>query len=393
MKRMIIFLLTITAILLVDNKISANTNTNIDGGIYFYSSLSPFGTWIQISGGVNVWRPANINSAWQPYRDGYWVWTNDGWYWESYEPFGYITYHYGRWYYDDYYGWIWIPDNQWAPAWVEWRYDDDYIGWAPLPPYASFSISFGINFSVNYYSPYHHWHFVRYRHFCDPYAYKYYIPTRDVYRFYNRTKYRTNYGYSNGRVINRGIDIDFVRKRSGQNIRERIVERVNDPRLIRNQDGRNTNRIRSYYVDRDNLTRENVDERKIERSDRRTSLDISRIGIGDRNNNSIERRRDTQNESRINNRGYEFNKREINNGNVRSNSRDREIRKEKNNNSEVNRDRSIQRNRNENPVIKQERKIQKPEINRNQRQVERNKSNQQNNRSNNSNNNRSRRDR
>ena len=373
MKRMIIFLVMTGAMLFADNKIIAKNNANINGGVYFYSSLAPYGNWIQINGGVTVWRPANVSGVWQPYSDGYWLWTNDGWYWESYEPFGYITYHYGRWYYDDYYGWIWVPDNQWAPAWVEWRYDDDYIGWAPLPPYAGFSINFGINFSINYYSPYSYWHFVGYKHFCDPYSYKYYVPSRDVYRFYNKTRYRTNYGYSNGRVINRGIDIDFVRNRSGRNIQERIVERVNDPRLLRNLNGRNSDRVRSYYVERDKLTRENVDIRRIERSDRRSSLDVSRIGVDERNT-TIERNRETRTFSRE----RDLNRRSTNDGNIRSNTQKREIKKESSNNVKINRERSLQRSGNEGPVIRPERKTQKPEFNRNQRQVDRNRNNSQN---------------
>ena len=380
MKRMIIFLVMMSAILFTDNKIIPKTNSDIGGGVYFYSSLAPYGSWIQISGGVTVWRPGHITGEWQPYRDGYWIWTNDGWYWESYEPFGYITYHYGRWYYDDYYGWIWVPDNQWAPAWVEWRYDNDYIGWAPLPPYASFSIGIGINFTINYYSPYSHWHFVRYRHFCDPYAYKYYVPSRDVYRFYNRTRYRTNYGYSSGRVINRGVDIDFVRKRSGRNIRERMIERVNDPRLVRNQNGRNSDRVRSYYVERDRLSRENIDGRRIERSDRRSSLDISRMGIDRRNTSSVERRRDTRDEIILNNREAQFYKRRMIEEKARSNAREREIRKERNSNFEKNRERSFEKKRNESPVYMQERKTQKPEYNRSRRQVDRNRDSHQNNR-------------
>ncbi|MCX7916289.1 MAG: hypothetical protein N3A53_08330, partial [Verrucomicrobiae bacterium] len=50
------------------------------------------------------------------------------------EPFGWAVFHYGRWYYDDYYGWIWIPDRIWGPAWVEWRETETYVGWAPLLP-------------------------------------------------------------------------------------------------------------------------------------------------------------------------------------------------------------------------------------------------------------------
>ena len=33
------------------------------------------------------------------------------------------------------YGWIWVPDIEWAPAWVYWRVGGGFIGWAPCPPH------------------------------------------------------------------------------------------------------------------------------------------------------------------------------------------------------------------------------------------------------------------
>ena len=27
-----------------------------------------------------------------------------------------------------------MPGDEWAPAWVDWRYGGDDVGWAPLPP-------------------------------------------------------------------------------------------------------------------------------------------------------------------------------------------------------------------------------------------------------------------
>ncbi len=98
------------------------------------------------------------------------------------KTFGEIVYHYGRWYYDDYYGWIWIPDYEWAPAWVDWRYDDDYIGWAPLSPYALFTISIGIHYTYDYYVPYSRWNYVKYNHFCDHNVYSYYVAPKYKYR-------------------------------------------------------------------------------------------------------------------------------------------------------------------------------------------------------------------
>jgi len=92
---------------------SIELNAKPDFGIsfsFFYSSLRPYGEWIQLDNDLVVWRPNGIHNRWRPYSNGRWSWTTDGWYWDSYEPFGWATYHYGRWYYDDYYGWIWIPD-------------------------------------------------------------------------------------------------------------------------------------------------------------------------------------------------------------------------------------------------------------------------------------------
>ena len=47
---------------------------------------------------------------------------------------GWVVYHYGRWAFEPGIGWFWVPGEEWAPAWVNWRYGDEYVGWAPLPP-------------------------------------------------------------------------------------------------------------------------------------------------------------------------------------------------------------------------------------------------------------------
>ena len=244
---------------------------------YFYNALIPYGNWLEIDNGVVVWQPTFMRMDWSPYRDGRWIWTSDGWYWHSYEPFGSITYHYGRWYFDDYYGWLWFPEYEWAPAWVEWRYDNDYIGWAPLHPYAVFSISVGIYFTQTYYTPYYHWNFVTYRHFYDPYVYNYCVAPRYKYRVYSNTRYRNNYVYRNGRIRNYGVDVKIVRTRGGQNIRQRDVLRVSDQRSLNNGRLNNTGQIRTFYKSRDELVRNEVKNMKIKRGNRKSSLDVSLI--------------------------------------------------------------------------------------------------------------------
>ena len=112
----------------------------------FYDDLAPFGSWIDMTGYGYVWQPAEEaqDPKWRPYNLGHWVYTDQGWAWVSDEPFGWITYHYGRWMRTHNAGWVWTPGDEWAPAWVSWRYGNDFVGWAPLPPEARFDETTGI---------------------------------------------------------------------------------------------------------------------------------------------------------------------------------------------------------------------------------------------------------
>ncbi len=268
-------------LLIVVSGFSARNEVNAQRFEYnhFYVSLAPHGSWIEIDNGLLAWKPYRTSSRWAPYQAGRWVWSSYGWYWDSYESFGDITYHYGRWYNDDYYGWLWIPDNEWGPAWVEWRYDDDYIGWAPLSPYATFSVSFGIRFTHTYHSPWNVWNFVRYRHFCEHNMHNYYIPSSYKQRVFSDTKYRNDYGYEGNRIINRGIDRGTIERRGNVRIQEREIVRLNSPRTDVRSRG---DRVEVYAPGRDVLTRGDVNNVKIERSERKLSLDVAKIDIGRR---------------------------------------------------------------------------------------------------------------
>ena len=101
----------------------------------FYDELAPYGQWVWHPRFGYVWLPETVSDNWRPYTVGRWTYTDEyGWYWDSYEPFAWAVYHYGRWGYDPDYGWFWVPGDTWAPAWVQWRYSDDYVGWAPIGP-------------------------------------------------------------------------------------------------------------------------------------------------------------------------------------------------------------------------------------------------------------------
>lgn len=164
----------------------------------FYDNLAPYGQWVYDPQYGNVWVP-NEDGDFRPYGSrGHWVMTDYGNTWVSEDPWGWAVYHYGRWTYDPYYGWIWIPGYEWAPAWVSWRYGGGYSGWAPLGP--------GYVIGVSYYCPDSWWIFVEptymYRDDCfhhwrgAGYNTTYIHQTIIVNNYYqdNNTHVRYNYG-------------------------------------------------------------------------------------------------------------------------------------------------------------------------------------------------------
>ncbi|PWT91769.1 MAG: hypothetical protein C5B54_04670 [Acidobacteria bacterium] len=98
-----------------------------------FSMLAEFGNWRNVPRFGQVWAPA-MRGDWRPFFYGEWVYADDGWTWDSYEPYGWLVYHYGNWVYDPSFGWVWVPGYDYSPAPVDWVTYDDYIGWAPLPP-------------------------------------------------------------------------------------------------------------------------------------------------------------------------------------------------------------------------------------------------------------------
>ncbi len=190
----------------------------------FYTSLSPYGTWMQVEGYGMVWQPTVtvINSSWRPYFDsGRWVWTDAGWYWMSDYSWGWAPFHYGRWFRHNRAGWCWAPDTLWGPSWVTWRYDSDYCGWAPLPPSAYYrsgfgfsyygrSVGFGFSFGlgVDYYS------FVHFRDFRGRHLDNHRLQRDEVHRIYNHTTVVTKIVGNHNTVINTGFGVGPVSRHS-----------------------------------------------------------------------------------------------------------------------------------------------------------------------------------
>lgn len=108
---------------------------------FFRAELEPFGTWVDVPAWGVVWRPDDVGPGWQPYLVGHWAYTSHGWTWISQDPWDPWPYHYGTWVLTASHGWVWVPGTVWAPAWVTWYVTDRYVGWCPVPPSLSVSLS------------------------------------------------------------------------------------------------------------------------------------------------------------------------------------------------------------------------------------------------------------
>src|ERR1700737_128733 len=195
----------------------------------FYTKLEPHGAWLETSDYGYVWQPREAESSrsWRPYTNGRWVYTDAGWTWISQEPFGWATYHYGRWTRLRGIGWVWVPGDQWAPAWVSWRKSNDYVGWAPLPPEARFDQRTGIhNWSDNYYDigP-DQYCFVPTREFGAQRIESTIVPPERNVTIVNQTTNVTNITYNNTTVVNEGPNYDEVRTQSREPMQRFRLER------------------------------------------------------------------------------------------------------------------------------------------------------------------------
>ncbi len=204
----------------------------------FQEALAPYGQWLQHNRYGLVWRPSRVERTWRPYTNGRWVLTDDGYVFETDEPWGWATYHYGNWQNTPEHGWIWIPGRTWYPHTVTWRANDEHVGWAPVPPpdVANADLSWQGNYASrsDYGSPGYataslpasSWIFTRARDFLygwgEPYSSQYsyynagllaapqYVPV-----IYERTVYIYNYvtpAYAPRACYNWGPPVTYITK-------------------------------------------------------------------------------------------------------------------------------------------------------------------------------------
>jgi hypothetical protein len=194
----------------------------------FYDELQPYGTWIDDPQYGNVWVP-DVEENFRPYAtQGYWAMTSYGNTWVSDYPWGWATFHYGRWHFDNYYGWEWVPGSEWAPAWVSWRNGGGYYGWAPMEPGISIDMAFSDNYSV----PDDYWVFAPNEYVNSVNVYNYYVPNYRVRNILGNTNWvRNRYRYDN-HTYNSGPRSEDIQRYTHRPVRVYDINNVNRPSRI-----------------------------------------------------------------------------------------------------------------------------------------------------------------
>jgi hypothetical protein len=103
----------------------------------FHRALRPYGQWLVVPPYGKVWapNPELVGKDFVPYlTSGHWQYTPRGWSFASDFEFGELVFHHGRWVRVQSLGWLWLEDQRWGPAFVDWRAGGEYVGWACTPP-------------------------------------------------------------------------------------------------------------------------------------------------------------------------------------------------------------------------------------------------------------------
>jgi hypothetical protein len=149
--------------------------------------------------------------------------------WVSDEPFGWATYHYGRWGFHWTVGWYWVPDTVWAPAWVTWRTSGDYVVWAPMPPRGRVQVTYEVDpFAI----PARFWVAVPTARFLAPNIFTVALHFGEP-RFYDVVRYTRPIGHVrivNNIAINTYINVNYIERETGETVRVREVRQIDEPR-------------------------------------------------------------------------------------------------------------------------------------------------------------------
>lgn len=195
---------------------TANAEVQVDAGAYF------------------VWRPStdlavSLNTGeppvYKPYENGQWVNTDAGWYFKAPTPAEEITSHYGRWAYNDQLGWLWVPGRVWSPAWVDWRENDEYVAWTPVPPHVYLT---GNTVNVPVIEDENRYVIVEKKNFTEPQLYKYmYLENKNKIMIKEMKKI-DGVMVVNRTVINKGPEVSVIENKTGKKVEKITIKKVDN---------------------------------------------------------------------------------------------------------------------------------------------------------------------
>ncbi len=191
------------------------------------------------------WRPYGVGYDWSPYQCGSWEYTDCGWMWNSCDPWGWYTCHYGRWWWSSRWGWVWSPGYIWAPCWVTWRNCGDYWGWYPLSPRIRCRGHFRHDIT-HYRFNHNHWTFVPKKDFTHEINKSTIVKIDKNSEIMKKSRSVSNVFINrDNKVINRGPNVNEIEKYTGTNITPRSVNKYNE----QNKQFANKDRNRSGNTD------------------------------------------------------------------------------------------------------------------------------------------------
>ncbi|CAN5426179.1 hypothetical protein BH10BAC5_BH10BAC5_17290 [soil metagenome] len=181
---------------------------------------------------IYVWRPHCYTPEWNPYSNGQWIFTCDGWIWVSNYSWGWGPYNYGRWYCSNSYGWIWMPGRTWACNWVTWRHHGGYCGWYPTCPRIFWRNDFTSRVYTNHVFAYQpkNWTFVHKQDFTKPVNVATVVDPNGNKAILNGSKKLQTSTYIDPNAPKfkyNGPDVNDISKQTGEKITPKIVEAVN----------------------------------------------------------------------------------------------------------------------------------------------------------------------
>ena len=340
----------------------------------FYDQLSPYGEWVEVSfediglkpptaslknSGINnsvianilgiknayadanvamtfVWKPspefAMVSTVGEtpqyvPYTNGQWVNSDAGWYFKAPTPWEETVHHQGRWAHSRDDGWYWVPGRVWAPAWVDWRQNDDYVSWAPLGPDVYYNNAGG--FSNSYIND-DDYSIVERRHFIDPDIYRYSSPYYESGSRISMSLFGGIVGLAvvDNMIINRGPDVNIIQTYYPNTVINIVnIQHVRNYNEVRYSD-------RQYFVYAPEFKRyKNKDYKEYRKNEPKS---FKQFAEWNGNNKEMRKNDKSYNENKGNDKGNMSNnniKQDKGNNNVRQDKGNNNIRQDKGNNN------------------------------------------------------------